>query len=328
MAQEPSTADLAAWGDAELLDARLDRLASDRDWVAVRELRDLCRAALERGHQLWPVAARAEYRLALEAPAEWAGPLLEPGAGRFVLGPLAEVAASTHTWAELAPHVAPGPAAAHVAHERVLRGDDLTGDDSIDPNVIDLPRCLQAWEPDYPLAVYEPEAARFPSPSSPALSLVELPTKQPSPVEDRDACEALLELVRAWTVESNGRAESVAVEGNALHAVAAFGLRRAEMAEIPGALALAHMAWTGASGGAYGRRRGMATGRFAAWWAAAALCGMTDDWPVHPAELGQAIGELRWYMWDSGVGSGWSLRLAVVDPADGLAWALTATDSA
>ena len=48
-----------------------------------------------------------------------------PGAGRFALGPLSEVAASTHTWAELAPHAPPGPLAAVTAHERVVRGEDL-----------------------------------------------------------------------------------------------------------------------------------------------------------------------------------------------------------
>ena len=37
------------------------------------------------------------------------------------------------------------------------------------------------------------------------------------------------------------------------------------------------MAWTAASGGAHGRRRGMAAGRFSAWWTAAALTGLLDD---------------------------------------------------
>ena len=326
---EPSVADLAAWGDSALLDARIDRLAFDGDWRGLLELRDLCRTAMERGHQLWPVAARAEYRLALEAPAEWAGPLLEAGAGRFAPGPLAEVAASTHKWAELSPHVPSGPGAAHVAHERVLRGEDLSAEDSFDPHVIDIPAVLQPWEPSYPLAEYEPNEARFPAPL-PQRATAE-PTQLPTTgraVEDREVIEALVELARTWTVESNGRAEAVAVEGTAEHAVAAFGVREATLTPVSPADALAHMAWTAASGGAHGRRRGMATGRFAAWWTAAALSGMTDDWPVPPHELGEAIDELRWFLWDAGMPSaGWSLRLAVDDPADGLAWALTATDS-
>lgn len=329
MTGEPSVADLASWGDAALLDARIDRLAFDEDWEGLLELRNLCRVAVERGHQLWPVAARAEYRLALAAPARWAGPLCEPGAGRFAPGPLAEVAASSHTWGELAPHVPVGPGAAHVAHERVLRGEDLSAEDSFDPHVIDLPAVLQPWEPPYLLAEYEPDEARFPAPPLPPTRAepVALPLAWHA-VADREVVEALVELARTWTVESNGRAEAVAVEGTAEHAVAAFGVPEATLTPVPAADALAHMAWTAASGGAFGRRRGMATGRFAGWWAAAALCGMTDSWPVDAAELGEAISELRWFLWDSGMPStGWSLRLAVDDPADGLAWALTATDS-
>ena len=329
MTDEPSVADLAAWGDAELLDARIDRLAFDQDWDGLLELRNLCRSALERGHQLWPVAARAEYRLALEAPAAWAGPLCEPGAGRFAPGPLAEVAAATHDWHELAPHLPVGPGAAHVAHERVLRGDDLTDDDTIDRSVIDVPLVLQPWEPDYPLAEYEVAEARFPAPTAPTGGGdVDLSGGAPTSVTDRDVVEALVELARPWSVESNGRAEAVAVEGEAPDAIAAFGVRDVTVWQVSAAEAMAHMAWTAASGGAYGRRRGMAAGRFAAWWAAAALCGTTDAWPVPPEELGEAISELRWYLWDSRVPStGWSLRLAVDDPADGLAWALTASDS-
>ena len=329
MTNEPSVADLASWGDAELLDARIDRLAFDGDWDGLLELRNLCRTALERGHQLWPVAARAEYRLALEAPARWAGPLCEPGAGRFAPGPLAEVAAATHDWLDLAPHLPPGPGAAHVAHERVLRGEDLTHDESIDRSVIDLPLVLQPWEPQYPLAEYEVSEARFPAPQLPSApgARIALPAAG-SAFEDREVVEALVDLARTWTVESNGRAEAVAVEGTAEHAVAAFGLREARLTPLSAADVMSHFAWTAASGGAYGRRRGMAAGRFSAWWAAASLSGMIDDWPVAPDELGQAIGELRWFVWDNGMPSiGWSLRLAVDDPADGLAWALTATDS-
>ncbi len=119
------------------------------------------------------------------------------------------------------------------------------------------------------------------------------------------------------------------MRGDALDALAALGLSRARMAEVDPAHALAAMAWTGASGGAHGRRRGMAPGRFAAWWAAAAVSGMLDDWPIAPGDLGEAIAELRWYRFDTGEpDTGWSLRLAVEDPVDGYAWAVTATDAA
>ena len=99
---------------------------------------------------------------------------------------------------------------------------------------------------------------------------------------------------------------------------AALGPVRAEEA-------LAVVQWAGASGGAYGRRRGGARGRFAAWSAAAALAGL--DWPVEPEALGEAVGELSWYRWTtSEPETGWTLRLAVEDPVDGLAWAVDASD--
>ena len=85
-----------------------------------------------------------------------------------------------------------------------------------------------------------------------------------------------------------------------------------------------------ASGGANGRRRGMAAGRHAAWWALAALAGLADpgDEPATPDELGRALDELRWYLWDDGSpATGWVLRLAVEEPAEGLAWAVVATDA-
>jgi hypothetical protein len=73
----------------------------------------------------------------------------------------------------------------------------------------------------------------------------------------------------------------------------------------------------------------MAAGRFDAWWALAALCGLDEDWPPEANELGEAASELEAFVWDSAEpDTGWALRLAFEDPADGLAWAVSATDSA
>jgi hypothetical protein len=97
---------------------------------------------------------------------------------------------------------------------------------------------------------------------------------------------------------------------------------------VPAEEALAAMAWTGASGGAHGRRRGTAAGRFAAWWVVAALAGLLDRWPLSPTEVGEAACRLGWYRWhEAGASTGWALRLAVDDPT-GRAWALRATDHA
>ncbi|MEY2461245.1 MAG: hypothetical protein QOG30_3075, partial [Acidimicrobiaceae bacterium] len=122
----PLTLDqLIEFGDLTELFREIDRLVAQRNWRGLLTLRDRARAAHERGKQLWPAAAHAEYRLALEAPAEFAGAVIAEGAGRFAAGPLAEVAASTHTWLELAPHIETGPLLSITAHERVVRGDDL-----------------------------------------------------------------------------------------------------------------------------------------------------------------------------------------------------------
>jgi hypothetical protein len=71
----------------------------------------------------------------------------------------------------------------------------------------------------------------------------------------------------------------------------------------------------------------MAAGRFNAWWAAAALCAMTEDWPLDPDELGDAVDELAWFTWDTdSPAQGWTFRIAAADPADGMAWAAMADD--
>lgn len=317
---------LVELGDLDELVRQVTRLVDEEAWDGLVDLRDRCRAALERGKQLWPAASLAEYRLALEAPGPWAGAVLTPRAGHLALGPLPEVAASTHTWPELAPHVPDGPLLTVTAHERVVRGDDLRAEPRLDPRVVDLPARLADWEPAYPLAEYEADAARFPPPPLPERTPVELP-----PAGDRrddPAVTALADLVRAWAADSDGRVEAVAVAGDAPAAIAALGPTRARLAPLDPPQALAWMAWAGANGGAHGRRRGMAAGRSSAWWALAALAGLDDGWPVDPDELGGALGELRWFAWDAWEpDTGWRFHLAVEDPLDGLAWAVAATDA-
>jgi hypothetical protein len=303
--------ELIEQGDLDELTREIDALCERRDWDGLVTLRDRCRAALERGKQLWPAAAHAEYRLALEAPGPWAGPAVSGSSGRFTLGPLSEVAASTHPWSELRDHLDEGPSRIVTAHERVVRGDDLSGEGLVD-DVFDLPFRLADWEPQYPVAVYHADRAEFPAPSRPALAPVDLPAPAPR-AEEPDGTAALADLTRAWTEGSNGRTQVVAVAGDALGAIAALGVPRARVAEVPVGQAAAAMAWAAASGGAHGRRRGMAAGRFGAWWVVTTLAEDPTD--------------LAWYAWDVGEpDTGWTLHLAVEHPADGLAWAVTATD--
>lgn len=323
------TAQLIEGGDIDGLLAEVDRLCDDGQWGALYRMRELCKRALQRGKQLWPVAAHAEYRLALEAPGTWAARMLDSRSGRFALGPLPEVAASSHEWAELAGDLPAGPVGAMAAHERVLRGEDLTGDDRVDPHVLELPLVLQPWEPEYPLAEYLPHEARFPTPPPPVLHPGAVTRTPPVRLEEPETARALVELATQWSTESNGQAEAVGVAGRAVDAIAALGAHRARTTEVDLATALAWMAWTAASGGAHGRRRGMAAGRFGAWWALAALVGLLDVWPVPPDELEAASADLHFHLWDAGEpDTGWALRLAVEDTDQGIAWAVSASDSA
>lgn len=314
-------------GQLDELVRLVDGLVDGRDWDGVVELRDRCRAAVERGKQLWPVASWAEYRLALDAPGPYAGAVLVDGAGRFAPGPLPEVAASRHRWDELSSHAPPGPLADMAAHERVVRGEDLTGDQRVDGRGLGVPLRLEAWEPDWPVATYTDEGGEFPRPALAAGDWHDL-APPGAPAGDDLGVRALLDLASRWVEESDGRAQAVAVEGDASSAVSALGPTRARLAPVPGADAMAHMGWAAASGGAHGRRRGAAYGRSAAWWAVSALGGLDDDEMMEPDAVAHALHELRWSTWDAGEpDTGWSLRLAVEDPDHGLAWAVTATDA-
>ena len=313
--------------DLDELVRLIDDRCSARDWAGLLRVRDRSRHAVVTGRQLWPAATLAEYRLALLAtPQEVAAVLDETDglSGRFTIGPLTEVAAQDHSWDELGPLLGHGPRAAFVAHERVLRGERVEAPDL--PTVLDLPLELQDWEPDYALAAYTTAGAEFPMP--------ELPTDwvdvEPEPAEtlDDDVELSVRQLVEPWLTGSNGHADVVCVEGDISGALGALGLRRARVVELDAATALAWVAWAGASGGAHGRRRGAASGRFGAWWLLATLGDLLDEWPVPPGELGDLAHELRWYRWDVYEPSmGWQLQLAIEDPAEGTAWAILARDA-
>jgi len=319
-------ADAVAGGDLDELIRLVDGLCEAREWDRIVELRDRCRHALEqRGLQLWPAAEYAEFRLARDAPGPFAGPVVETEAGRFALGPLWEVAASTHTWEELAEHVPTGPARALCAHERVLRGEDLESDDTIDRSVLEIPLRLESWEPEYPTATYGSDEADFGGPALHRLRLTDLPAPG-AEIGDDESLEALLDIGSVWARQSNGSAVAVAVEGDALAAIAALEHPRARVCRVDGAAALESLGWAAASGGAYGRRRGSPIGRFSAWWAVATLADI--EWPAAPDAIGSAVERLEWVVWEpEGQPPGWSGSVAVSDPQSGLSWALEAHDA-
>jgi len=298
----------------------VDGLCENGEWDDLVELKERCREAVGRGKQLWGVEEHIRYRLTLQAPGRWAGPAISEGAARFTLGPLPEVAASTKSWSDLEPYLGDGPWRAVTAAERVVRGEAGTGP------IPDLPDQLVAWEPEYPVATYKPDKVETPSPDPPTVLDTVLPSRFTT-VDDQQSEEALFDLVQPWVTESNGRYESSAVEGTALHAIRALGLSRARVVELSDGEALRWMAWAGASGGAHGRRRGAAAGRFGTWWAIATICDL--DWPPDPDEMASALDHLHFYWFDDGSpGTGWALRLAVEHPPSGLAWAIAAVDAA
>lgn len=294
-------------------------------WHDLLDLADRCEEAVERGKQLWPIAAHIDYRVALEAPGEHAARVLHPEVGRFAHGPLTEVAASTHTWGELADHIDIPQVACYAAQERVLRGEVLTGDGRAHPDVLELPLELQPWEPTYALATFRATFVEVAEPWEPAQPLSAVEPKPGDVFDDDELSEALLELVAPWVAESDGAARAVVVSGDAAGAASALTLDALRLGPLTVAESLQRMAWAAASGGAHGRRRGAALGRFMAWSAGAELAGLS--WPVSPGALGEGLGALRFFRWDEGGDEqGWVLRLAVEDPADGWAAAIAATD--
>lgn len=300
----------------------IDRIGARRDWDELVRLRDRCLAAVELGRQLWGVAQFAEYRLALRAPGPYAAEVLRAGAARFALGPLTEVAASTHAWEDLADLITEPWVAATVAQERVLRGEELVGDARAHADELELPLVLQPWEPTYPLPTYRDDELLEGGPVA-LDGLGDEVAEPPAPPFDDPAVERALREVGATWAGSNGACEVALVRGDAAGAVAALWAEPVRMVQSDLADAFARIAWTAASGGAYGRRRGMAAGRSTAWWVAHALAGL--EFPAHPDELEYALEDLAWHVVPGGLGA-WSLRLVVEDPEEGWAAAIDTWD--
>lgn len=334
----PTLAELVAEGDLDRLVAEVDRRAVRGDWDAVTELRQRClEAVATTGRQLWGPAQYAAYRLALGGPPALAASVVEAGVAPFALGPLTEVVAQSHTWAELVPHLAGPVVRATVAQERVLRGEDLTGDAAAraDAGELGLPLALQPWEPAYPLAEYRPDELLAGGP--PPVTGGEEVTSPPGPLRRLPRLErALRGLVSPWEDHSTGEVHVGAVAGDAGAAVSALlpGPARLIPLRLPGAFAW--LAWAAASGGVHGRRRGLAAGRSAAWWVGREATGVADT--ADPDELEFELEELRWWTFEAVAGAGadgpgapagsrgWTLRLVIEHPTAGWSAAVDATD--
>lgn len=320
-----SLTELVEAADLNALLRAVDGLCAARSWEALVDLAEMCEQALERGKQLWPIAAHIDYRLALEAPGDYAASVLHPDTARFAVGPLTEVAGSTHRWTELADHIEEPLVAAYVAQERVMRGEILVGDPRAHGEMLDMPLTLQVWEPAYPLATYRSDHVEVAEAWQPRAPLSEESRMDADELDEPELTSALLDLVHPWTAESNGAARAVVVEGDAQGAASRLTFDSLRIGPLTTDEAIQRMAWAAASGGAHGRRRGAALGRFMAFYVTALLTDL--QWPAEASLLGSKAKELRWYRWDEGdVEKGWVLRLAVADPDNGWAAAIAATD--
>jgi hypothetical protein len=303
----------------------VDALCANREWDELVELAHSCEEALERGKQLWPIAVHIDYRLALEAPAEYAADAIDSPTARFALAPLTEVAAFGHRWDELAPHIESPQGAAYTAQERVLRGEDLEGDERAHAEVLELPLKLMDWEPTYALARFLKDAVEVAEPWDPKAPMSEVETTAYEEMEAPRMADALLELVTPWVNESNGAARVSVVSGDASAAASALVFDTLRMGALPTEEALQRMAWAAASGGAHGRRRGAAFGRFLSWYSVSTLSGL--GWPPRPDDLRAGLESLRFFRFDEGEPEeGWVLRIAVEHPKGGWAAAIAATD--
>ncbi len=319
--------DLVHGADLDGLVRLIDRFCTEADWAALLELRNRSRSAVTTGRQLWPAATLAEYRLALWAPAEWAALVLDEESGRFTIGPLTEVVAQRHEFDDLHARLPGGPRLGFIAHECALRGQSISAEVA---NPLEIPFELQPWEPAYGLAEYSDDGVTAEAPPLPrSADFTTMPAAiTGAHVDDPEVALAVRQLIEPWITSSDGRAEIVAVEGSAADAVTALGVTDGRLAPLTPSMAMAWLAWAGATGGAHGRRRGGAIGRFGAWWVMTSLADLADEWPVAPDDLGRAIASLEWFWWDAGEPHlGWELQLAVADAAEGYAWAISAHDA-
>ena len=254
----------------------------------------------------------------------------EPGVVRFGLGPLTEVVAQHHTFAELAPNL-DATLLPVVAQERVLRGEDLRDDPRASGADDDPPLVLQPFEPDYVLPTYRADEridGAVPDPSEGARDgWGELSRRSTAavPIDAPAACSPLVrafeDVVAPWAAQSAGEVHVRAVAGDVVTAVSTL----LDAAGVAGPVRcgpistpelFAHVAHAGASGGVHGRRRGGAAGRSLAWWVARCATGLDREVVVDAEELEFQLEDVRKVAFRTQGEAAWRLELAL-GAADG-----------
>lgn len=309
--------------DLDGLVRHVDDTCAARDWDHVLRIRNDARAAVKTGRQLWPIATLANYRLALWAPAELAVHALDDTARTFMPGPVSEILAIHHSWNDLAPHLDYDHDRSLVAYERALRGDAIA---SHEHRALEIPFATAAWEPTYQLASYNDNGVVDDAPSL-QLSWSSL-HPQPAQTLNDDTTSAFTRMMEPWTAHSNGTARAVVVEGGLEDALGALQLDDVRVAHMSTDQALTWLTWAASSGGAHGKRRGVATGRSEALWLLATFAALADEWPESFDELGDVLNDVQFYAFTatSHDATGWWLQLAVVDHDEGVSAAFIARD--
>jgi hypothetical protein len=312
--------------DLDGLVRHVDDACSARDWDHVLRIRNEARSAVATGRQLWPIATLANFRLALWAPAHLAVRALDDTARTFMPGPVSEILAVHHSWSDLEPHLEHGHDRSLVAYERSLRADVI---EASEPAVLEIPFALAPWEPRYATAGYNDDGVVDEMPSlafdwQPAVGVVG------AEILRDDTVTVFAQMMSPWTSQSEGSARSAVVEGGVADALGALGVIDARVAPLSPPEALAWLTWAASSGGAHGKRRGVATGRSEALWLLSVFTGLDDDWPVTFEELGEVIGGLEFHAFTSAdhPAHGWWLQMAIVDAEEGLALSLMTRDAA
>ncbi|MEO1063995.1 MAG: hypothetical protein AAFZ07_21455 [Actinomycetota bacterium] len=310
--------DLILLGNVDELVREVDRLADRREWDELDGLRRACRAAIDSGHQLWPVSDWATYRLTLHGPTDLVTEVLLEPPPRFPVGPLTEVAAQDLDWEQLGAGLDDRLVAVSFAHERVLRGEVLAAEFPVDDRLVEVPMRLAPWEPEYVMATYSVTGV---DPGEPphVASLPVGPGPRGEVATDLTVTTALEHLVAHQVTNGEVSAAAIAVRGAAEGAAAhLLGGAQTRWSELDTSAALALWAWHAAGGR---RRAGAAAGRLRVWWALAAVLDLVEDWPVEADELGEALDELR-FAWFGPDGDDGVIGLAVEDLAHDVSWAL------
>ena len=230
------SAELVERGDLDDLTRRVDRLCHEERWDDLVDLRQRCRAALQRGRQLWPVASYIEFRLALDAPGPWAAACPRARRGAFRARAAAR-GGGVHS--PLGGVGSPPEPVSRRGHGGPRTGGPRRGPERRGVGRIPPRRARPAARPAGVGAGLCPRRVRARSTPRPGAGRRPLAAAGADPpaagrpaTEDPDSISALTELASAWVGESNGRATSVAVHGTARAAVCALGAPSPRLAEI------------------------------------------------------------------------------------------------